>query len=73
MRVNKYYIYFLVDDAEMAVKVNAVIYAGRDQSIQMADRKMEEQGQPNKTHRRHLGEIQDASFLPENYRGGEET
>jgi hypothetical protein len=26
----------------MAVKVNAVIYVGRDQSKQMADRKMEE-------------------------------
>jgi len=28
-RVKNYYIYFLVDDEEMAVKVNAVIYAGR--------------------------------------------
>ena len=41
-RVKNYYIYFLVDDAEMAVKVNAVIYVGRDQSKQMADRKMVE-------------------------------
>lgn len=41
-RVKNYYIYFLVDDEEMAVKVNAVIYVGRDQSKQMADRKMEE-------------------------------
>ena len=42
MRVKNYYIYFLVDDEEMAVKVNAVIYVGRDQSKQMANRKMEE-------------------------------
>ncbi len=42
MRVKNYYIYFLVDDVEMAVKVNAVIYVGRDQYKQMADRKMEE-------------------------------
>lgn len=41
-RVKNYYIYFLVDDEEMAVKVNAVIYMGRDQSKQLADRKMEE-------------------------------
>jgi plasmid stabilization system protein ParE len=40
-RVKNYYIYFLVDDAEMAVKVNAVIYIGRDQTKQMTDRKME--------------------------------
>ena len=36
------YIYFLVDDVEVAVKVNAVIYTGRDQTKQMADRRMEE-------------------------------
>lgn len=42
IRVKNYYIYFLVDDEEMAVKVNAVIYVGRDQLRQMADRKMEE-------------------------------
>lgn len=42
MRVKNYYIYFLVDDDERAVKVNAVIYVGRGQSDQMADRKMEE-------------------------------
>lgn len=41
-RVKNYYIYFIVDDEEMAVKVNAVIYVGRDQAKQMADRKMEE-------------------------------
>ena len=41
-RVKNYYIYFLVDDEEMAVKVNAVIYVGRDQSRQMSDRKMED-------------------------------
>ena len=37
-RVKNYYIYFLVDDDEMAVKVNAVIYTGRDQTKQMNDR-----------------------------------
>lgn len=41
-RVRNYYIYFLVDDEEMAVKVNAVIYVGRDQARRMSDRKMEE-------------------------------
>ena len=38
IRVKNYYIYFIVDDNEMAVKVNAVIYVGRDQEKQMADR-----------------------------------
>ena len=42
IRVKNYYIYFLVDDDEVAVKVNAVIYTGRDQTKQMADRRMEE-------------------------------
>ena len=42
-RVKNYYIYFLVDDDEMAVKVNAVIYTGRDQARQMTDRKMKDQ------------------------------
>ena len=41
-KVKNYYICFLVDDNEMAVKVSAVIYAGRDQTKQMTDRKMEE-------------------------------
>lgn len=41
-RVKNYYIYFLVDDKEMTVKINAVIYIGRDQSKQMTKRKMEE-------------------------------
>ena len=39
--INNNYIYFLVDDVEMAVKINAVISVGRDQSKQMADQKME--------------------------------
>ena len=43
IRVKNYYIYFLVDDDEMAVKVNAVIYTGRDQARQMTDRKMKDQ------------------------------
>ena len=38
IRVRNYYIYFIVDDNEMAVKVNAVIYVGRDQEKQMTDR-----------------------------------
>lgn len=38
IRVNNYYIYFLIDADEMAVKVNAVIYVGRDQQKQMKDR-----------------------------------
>ena len=42
IRIKNYYIYFLVDDEEMAVKVNAVIYTGRDQTKQMTDRRMEE-------------------------------
>ncbi len=40
-RVKNYYIYFLVDDEKMAVKVTAVIYVGMDQSLQMADRHMD--------------------------------
>ena len=41
-RVKNYYIYFLVDDDKMTVKVNAVIYAGRDQTKQMSERNMGE-------------------------------
>lgn len=41
IRVKNYYLYFLVDDEEMAVKVIAVIYVGRDQVKQLTDRKME--------------------------------
>ena len=41
IRVKNFYVYFLVDDDEMAVKVNAVIYVGRDQTKQMAERRME--------------------------------
>lgn len=41
-RVKNYYIYFLVDDDEMAVKVNAVIYVGRDQPKQMTERNMDQ-------------------------------
>lgn len=42
IRVKNYYIYFLVDDDEMTVKVTAVIYIGRDQAKQMTDRRMED-------------------------------
>lgn len=38
IRVKNYYIYFIVDDNEMSVKVNAVIYVGRDQEKQVTDR-----------------------------------
>lgn len=41
IRIKNYYMYFLVDDDEMAVKVNAVIYTGRNQTKQMTGRKME--------------------------------
>lgn len=41
IQVKHYYIYFLVDDDEMTVKIIAVIYVGRDQPKQMINRKME--------------------------------
>jgi len=37
LRVKNYYIYFLVDDKEEAVKVIAVIFVGRDQAKQLPD------------------------------------
>lgn len=42
IKVKNYYIYFLVDDVERNVKVNAIIYAGRNQSKLMADREMDD-------------------------------
>ena len=39
-RVKNYYIYFIVDDEEMAVKIMAVIYVKMDQKKQMIERKM---------------------------------
>ena len=39
-RVKNYYIYFIIDDEKMQVKVNAVIYVGRDQVRQMEERGM---------------------------------
>lgn len=42
IRVKNYYIYFIADDNEMAVKVTAVIYVGRDQEKQMALREKAE-------------------------------
>ena len=39
-RVKNYYIYFIVDDEEMAVKIMAVIYVKMDQKKQMIKRKM---------------------------------
>lgn len=35
-----YYIYFLADE-EIAAKVNAVLFTGRNQAKQMTDRRME--------------------------------
>ena len=40
MLVKKYFVYFVVDDETTAVRVTAVIYAGRDQEWQMTKRKM---------------------------------
>lgn len=37
-RVKNYYIYFLADDADLSVRVTAVIYVGRDQEKQMTER-----------------------------------
>ena len=39
-KVKNYYIYFIVDDEEMAVKIMAVIYVKMDQKKQMIERKM---------------------------------
>lgn len=41
-RVKNYYIYFLVDDGEKAVKVLAVIYSRRDQEGQLRTREIPE-------------------------------
>ena len=42
IRVKNYYVYFLADDTEKAVKVLSVIYTGRDQIVQMSERRMDE-------------------------------
>ena len=39
-RVKNYYIYFIVDDIDLSVKVNAVIYIKMDQTKQMTNRHM---------------------------------
>ena len=39
IRVKNYYIYFVIDEEEAAVKILAVIYVGRDQEKQMKKRK----------------------------------
>lgn len=44
IRVKNYYVYYLVDDADKTVKVNAVIYIGRDQSKQMSKRNLPQSG-----------------------------
>ena len=41
-RVKNYYIYFTLNEEKQAVYVIAVIYTGRDQLKQMAERRMEE-------------------------------
>ena len=38
IRVKNYYIYFVIDEDETAVKILAVIYVGRDQEKQMQER-----------------------------------
>lgn len=40
-RVKNYYIYYLIDDKDKAVKIIAVIYTGRDQTRQMSERQMD--------------------------------
>ena len=40
LRVKNYYVYYLVDDEDRTVKVNAVIYVGRDQAKQMSERNL---------------------------------
>lgn len=42
IRVENYYIYFIISTAEHTVKIMAVIYTGRDQKRQMTERKMDE-------------------------------
>ena len=39
-RVKNYYIYFIVDDEQMKVKILAVIYVKRDQEEQLYERKL---------------------------------
>lgn len=41
IRVKNYYIYFIISEADHAVKIMAVIYAGRDQEKQMVYRDRE--------------------------------
>jgi plasmid stabilization system protein ParE len=41
MLVKNYYVYFVISDTENAVKIMAIIYAGRDQKRQMIERKMD--------------------------------
>ena len=40
-QIKNYYIYFLVDEENLTVKVNAVIYVGRNQLVQMTERKVD--------------------------------
>ena len=43
IRVKNYYIYFVVSETQKEVRILAVIYVGREQEKQMAERKMEQQ------------------------------
>ena len=45
-RVRNYFMYFIVDDEEMAVKVLAVIYVKMEQKKQMDKRRMDNQRKP---------------------------
>lgn len=45
-RVKNYYIYYLIDETEKTVKVNAVIYTGRDQKKQLSKRSQQAETNP---------------------------
>lgn len=40
LRVKNYYIYFIISESDLSVKVMAVIYVGRDQIKQMSERNL---------------------------------
>ena len=45
LSVRNYYVYFWIDDATVSVKVLSVIYARREQSAEMKNRKMDQHRQ----------------------------
>lgn len=42
IRIENYYIYFVISETESIVRILAVIYVGRDQRRQMSDRGMDD-------------------------------